>query len=63
MVARKVEAKIRDQLASGGASANLRLPGAAYIPGNGLFDEAAGVGGVERPGRFRFQLARLNVLM
>ena len=58
MVARKVEVKIRDQLASGSASANLRLPGGAYTPGNGLFDEAVGVGGVERPGGSLFQLAR-----
>lgn len=49
MVARKLEAKIRDQLASGGASANLRLSSGPYTPGNGLFDDTLGVGALERP--------------
>lgn len=51
MVARKLEAKIRDQLASGGASANLRLSSGAYSPGSGLFEDSLGVSGVERPGK------------
>ncbi|KAF9515531.1 hypothetical protein BS47DRAFT_1293696 [Hydnum rufescens UP504] len=49
MVARKLELKIRDQLVSGGASANLRLAGGAYPPGGGLFREALGVGDLDRP--------------
>jgi hypothetical protein len=54
MVARKLELKIRDQLVSGGASANLRLAGGAYPPGGGLFKEALGVGDLDRPGGYFF---------
>ena len=51
MIARKLESKIRDHLASGGANANLRLAGQAYAPaGSGLFADASGIGALERSG-------------
>jgi len=49
-VARKLDGKIRDHLASGGANANLRLAGSTYTPGGGLFADGTGVAALERPG-------------
>jgi hypothetical protein len=50
MIARKLETKIRDHLASGGAHANLRLPSQPYAPNSGLFSDPYRLGSLERVG-------------
>lgn len=52
-IARKLDSKIRDHLAPGGANANLRLSVPTYAPAGGLFTEGTGVVALERPGEQR----------
>lgn len=52
MVARKLEAKLRDHLISGGNNAGLRVGGSLQRPTNVLFESTLGVNGLERPGEF-----------
>ena len=62
MVARKLEAKLRDHLISGGNNAGLRVGGGLQRPANTLFENTLGVNGLERPGMYYMPRNRLNGL-